>query len=154
MTSPYVELFKTLDMPDMCSSGIPIGQLCPVCAAVRPMNTCTSMVGDSRSACQGCISSGRRRWRRRGCVPPASACRSWGRRRGWARRWTAGLRSASGPGCGWRSWTWWQRCPGWSQSTCREGGRVKTKGICFLNDTLLAVFPALPLWKWLKRDWR
>lgn len=78
---------------------------------------------NSRSACRGYISSGRRRWRRGGCGPPVSECKSWGRKTGWARRWRANQRIVAGRGCGWRSWTWWPRCPDWTLSAWRRGER-------------------------------
>lgn len=73
----------------------------------------------SHSACRGCISSGRRRWRRGECGPPVSECKSWGRKTGWARRWRANRRIVAGQGCGWRSWTWWPHCPDWTLSAWR-----------------------------------
>lgn len=82
-----------------------------------------------RNACQGCISSGRRRWRRGRCVPPALGCKSLGRKTGLARRWPGGQRTAAVRGCGWRSWTWWPRCPDWTRSVCdkrkRQGQLLK-----------------------------
>lgn len=91
---------------------------------------------DSRSLCWGwrcgCVCRWRGSWWGRHSWP----CERGGRMTARADRPTR--RTSSEPGCGWRSWVWWRRCPDWTRSACRVKQNGSFYQVTFLIVVLLS----------------